>query len=69
MFLEEMQNKHISTVVKDRKAFEFSNFVQGPMTVTEYETKFEELSKYAPNTIRTKCEKALKFQRGLNKEI
>lgn len=38
-------------------------------SITEYETRFEELSKYASNIVATKCDKALKFQHGLNKEI
>lgn len=48
MFLKEMQNQYIPSVVKDRKATEFANLVQGSMMVTKYDTKFEELSKYAP---------------------
>lgn len=69
MFHEEMQNKYVFFIIKDRKAAEFVNLEQGTMTVTKYETKFEELSKYTPNTIPTEHKKALKFQLGLNKEI
>lgn len=39
------------------------------MTVTEYETNFKELSKYALNGIATEWDNALNFQHGLNKEI
>lgn len=53
LFLQEMQDKYVLSVIKDRKAVEFTNLVQGAMIVTEYETKFEELSKYAPNVIAT----------------
>lgn len=69
MFLNEMQNKYVSSIVKDGKAAKFANLVQGSITVTEYDTRFEELSKYAPNTIPTERNKALKFQRGLSKDI
>lgn len=69
MFLEELQYKYISQVVKNRKAAEFTNLVQGSMTVIEYDMMFEELSKYAPNTILTGRDKALKFQGGLSKDI
>lgn len=39
------------------------------MTVTKYDTRFEELSKNAPNIIPIERNKALKFQRGLGKDI
>lgn len=69
MFVEEKQNKYISTVVKDRKASKFSNLVQSFMLVTEYDIKFKKLSKYGSNTIPTERDKALKFQRGLKQDI
>lgn len=67
--MEEMQNKYISTVVRDRKTSEFSNLVQGFMTVTEYDAKFEVLFNYASKTIPTEREKALKSQRGLKQDF
>lgn len=39
------------------------------MTVTEYEAKFSELSKYTPNLIATKRDKDKKFQDGLIQAI
>lgn len=56
-------------MIKDRKAIEFTNLVQGTMSVIDYKTKFKEQSKYAPNLIATERDKAQKFQCGLNKEI
>lgn len=69
MFLNELQNKYVSSVVKDKKAIEFTNLVQGSMTITEYDTKFEELPKYASNTNSAERDEALKFQRGWTKDI
>lgn len=69
MFLKEMQDKYVSSIVEDIKDAEFENLVQGSMTVTKHDTKFEELSKYAPNTIPTERDKAQKSQRGLSKDI
>lgn len=43
MFMEEIRNKYISIMVMDRKASKFSSLVQGSMTITEFDTKFEEL--------------------------
>lgn len=68
MFLEELENKCISSVVKDKRAIEFTNLVQGSMTIIEYDTEFEELPKYASNTILAERDEALKFQRGWTKD-
>lgn len=56
-------------MTKDRKVEDFANLVQGSMSVTEYKTKFDEVSKYAPNLIAAEADKKQKFQRGLNQEI
>lgn len=64
-----MQVKYIPLVVKDRKAVKFTNLVQGSMSITTYETKFEELSKYAPNLGATERDNALKLKRGLKKKF
>lgn len=39
------------------------------MKVTEYDTKFEEVSKYRSNTILFERDVALKFRRGLKQDI
>lgn len=49
-------------VVKDQNATEFANLVEGIMLITEYETKLDEVSKYAPNLIATKRDKGQKVQ-------
>lgn len=54
-------NRFLCSVVRDRKAYEFSNLVQGSMSVIEYDTKFEEQSKYGPKIIPTGRDKTLKF--------
>ncbi|XXG53108.1 hypothetical protein AAC387_Pa03g1259 [Persea americana] len=54
------------THVKRQKATEFQQLVQGNMTVQEYPTKFEKLSRYAPESINTVEEKIAKFLEGLN---
>ena len=44
---------------------EFVCLEQRDLTVAQYEAKFTELSRFAPQLIATEEEKALKFQEGL----
>ena len=44
---------------------EFIHLEQGNMTVTQYEAKFTELSRFSPHLIATEVDKATKFQDGL----
>ena len=44
---------------------EFVHLEQRDLTVAQYEAKFTELSRFAPQLIATEEEKALKFQDGL----
>ena len=44
---------------------EFVRLEQRDLTVAQYEAKFTELSRFAPQLIATEEEKALKFQDGL----
>ena len=55
-----------SDVVRDRKAREFSDLVQGAMTVEEYVAKFVELSRFAPYLIPDESKKVKEFREGLN---
>ena len=46
-FKRQFADKYVPTHVKKQKAAEFQQLVQGNMTVFEYVTKFERLSRYA----------------------
>lgn len=61
VFKFEFEKKYILNVVRDCKASEFVQLVQGSMTVSKYEAKFSELSRYAPQIISTEKEKTRKF--------
>ena len=52
--------------VKRQKTIEFQQLVQGNITILEYLTKFERLSKYTPNLINIVEKKIAKFLEGLN---
>ena len=47
-------------------AVEFHQLKQGDMTVLQYVTKFDRLSRYAPELIHTEQKKIIKFLKGLN---
>ena len=55
--------------MSDKKAREFSDLVQGSMTVEEYTAKFIDLSRFAPHLIPDEHKKVTKFQKGLNDKI
>ncbi|XP_058108827.1 uncharacterized protein LOC131251850 [Magnolia sinica] len=54
---------------KEQKAEEFISLEQGEMTVGQYESKFTELSRFAPFMIQDEARKAKKFERGLRGSI
>ena len=65
-FKEVFNRTYFPDVVKDRKAREFSNLIQGAMIVEEYVAKFVELSRFAPYLIPDESKKVKKFREGLN---
>ena len=65
-FQNHFSDKYVPTHVKRQKAIEFQQLVQGNMTVQEYLTKFERLSRYDPELINTMEKKIAKFHEGLN---
>ena len=64
-FREAFYEKYFPDNVRRQKAGEFIRLEQGEMTVAQYEAKFTELSRFAPQLISTEEEKAFKFQDGL----
>ena len=65
-FKKQFGDKYVPAHVKRQKAIEFQQLVQGNMTVLKYLTKFERLSRYAPDLINTIEKKIAKFLEGLN---
>ncbi|XP_058223028.1 uncharacterized protein LOC131332749 [Rhododendron vialii] len=58
-------NKYFPTPLYLTKEQEFLNLKQGPMTVIQYAAKFEELSRYALDSILNEDKKAKRFEWGL----
>ena len=64
-FKEVFNKTYFPDVVRNRKAREFSDLVQGAMTMKEYVAKFVELSHFAPYLIPDESKKAKSFGRAL----
>jgi hypothetical protein len=62
-------NWYFPRIVREAKAREFMNLVQGSITIAQYAAKFIELSKFALYVIPDKEMKAKTFDRGLNQKI
>ena len=56
----------MSRGIKILKQTEFQNLKQGSMTVSEYLTRFTQLSRYAPSDVDTDEKKQFHFLNGLN---
>ncbi|XP_062013812.1 uncharacterized protein LOC133730194 [Rosa rugosa] len=65
IFLE----KYFPSTVKGMKAREFVNLVQGELSIADYQAKFEELMRFAPNMILDEYTKAKRFEDGLKPMI
>ncbi|XP_022867527.1 uncharacterized protein LOC111387219 [Olea europaea var. sylvestris] len=68
-FKMELAEKFFPQALRDYKEVEFLRLVLGDMEFSEYESKFEELSRYAPHLVSTKLMKVKHYERGLRPEI
>ncbi|KAG8369324.1 hypothetical protein BUALT_Bualt15G0139400 [Buddleja alternifolia] len=68
-FVDCLYDRYFPQSIRDHKAVEFLELVQGSNTVGEYEAKFTELSRFAPQVISTENLKARKFVRGLRYKL
>jgi hypothetical protein len=65
-FKNSFRNHHVPLGVMKLKKKEFEDLKQGSMTVSEYVTRFTQLSRYAPNNVDTDKKKQDWFLHGLN---
>jgi hypothetical protein len=59
------RSHHVAQGVIKLKKKEFQDLKQGSMTVSEYVTRFTQLSRYAPNDVDTEEKKQECFLNGL----
>ncbi|CAL9098461.1 unnamed protein product [Musa textilis] len=65
LFQEKFNDKYFPDCMREQKELEFLNLIQGSMTVTKYESKFTELSRFATHMTDDEFRKARRFERGL----
>src|SRR3954463_572999 len=65
LFLE----RHFPDTDREAYQIEFTNLKQEEMSVSEYASRFIQLSHYAPHLVPTEAEKTRKFQLGLRPQI
>ena len=65
-FQSQIFEKYFLITEKNDKRKEFLELIQGNMTVREYMTKFERLSRFADNLIDTPEAKNQQYHQGLN---
>ena len=56
-------------MVKDRLAMEFQDLKQDQLTVSQYEAKFTQLSRYAEKLVSEEEDRTKRFMRGLKPKI
>ncbi|XP_059664032.1 uncharacterized protein LOC132309767 [Cornus florida] len=65
-FKTRFNDKYFPQSVKEKKVAEFTQLEQNnEMSVSEYERKFTELSRFAPHIVANELHKVRKFERGL----
>ncbi|KAL8099164.1 hypothetical protein AgCh_031730 [Apium graveolens] len=64
-FKEFFLEKYFPQFVQDQMKLKFLELKQGNMSAADYESKFEELSRFVPSYVDTNRKKAKRFQQGL----
>ncbi|CAI9767225.1 unnamed protein product [Fraxinus pennsylvanica] len=68
-FKEEVMTKYFPQSLRDRREVEFLQLKQGNMSIGEYESKFEQLSRYAMYLVDIEPKKARRLELGLRPEV
>ncbi|XP_057770781.1 uncharacterized protein LOC130990577 [Salvia miltiorrhiza] len=64
-FKEIVTNQYFPRPYRNQKEAEFLDLKQGGLSITDYERKFNQLSRYATRLVNTNDQKADRFLRGL----
>ena len=68
-FVREFNQKYLPSIVQEKREDDFIRLRQGGLSVSEYETQFTKLSKFAPELIATEQRRVRRFVQGLNVEL
>ena len=63
-FVREFNKKYLSPIVQEKRKDDFIKLRQGTLSVSEYETQFTKLSKFAPELIVTEQRRVRRFGKG-----
>ena len=61
--------KYIPGVAKDKLVMKFQDLKQDQLTVSQYEVKFTQLSRYAEKLVSEEEDRTKRFVRGLKSEV
>ncbi|GAB2281239.1 hypothetical protein Dimus_039453 [Dionaea muscipula] len=65
----EFERKYYTGHVRFQKKVELLILRQGTMRIPEYEAKFSELARFAPELLETEVDKMFHFERGMDPEL
>ncbi|XP_058217472.1 uncharacterized protein LOC131328554 [Rhododendron vialii] len=68
-FEELFENQYFPETYRDQLREQFEKLEQGNMTVSEYATKFQSLSRFAPELVASEERKCRRFEKGLHPYI
>ncbi|KAJ0978127.1 hypothetical protein J5N97_013601 [Dioscorea zingiberensis] len=68
-FRTAFDRKFMPQIYRDAKHEEFPRLIQGSLSVADYEAKFTDLGRYAPDYTDNEHQKCRRFERGLRDEI
>nr|XP_027093480.1 uncharacterized protein LOC113713872 [Coffea arabica] len=68
-FVREFNEKYLPPIVQEKRQDDFIKFRQGTLSVSEYETQFTKLSKFAPKLLSMEQRRVRRFVQELNVEI
>nr|XP_027103052.1 uncharacterized protein LOC113724341 [Coffea arabica] len=68
-FTREFNEKYLPTIVQERRKEDFIRLRQEPLSVSEYETQFTKLSRFAPELVLIDRKRIRRFVQGLNVKI
>ena len=68
-FIREFNEKYFPPIVQEKRVDDFIRLYQGVLSVSEYETQFTKLSKFASKLVATKQRRVRRFIQGSNIEI
>ena len=63
--VKKLNEKYILNVTRDKLALEFQELKQEQMTVTQYDVRFNQLTKYARGSVKEGAEKIKRFVKRL----